>query len=132
MTEATIAALRDQYLDWTGSALAQMSGLIAPLAEQTDGGDPELQAIFEIAHNIKGMGGSFGFPVMSAVGQLVCLYLRHCQHTPQQAQKQLLQDLLNMMEQIIQDGRHWRESDPDGSQRADIVRRLKQVGVDTD
>lgn len=67
--------LQDNYLQWTESALADMRTHHAKLCR-----DPEsaaiIQDIFSIAHNIKGMGASFGFPLMTETGVSFCRYIR--------------------------------------------------------
>lgn len=64
------------YLDWTGTALKDMNALI----DRTEGltaPQPQLvDDIHAIAHNIKGMGTSFNFPLMTKVGKSLCDYLR--------------------------------------------------------
>jgi len=62
------------YLDWTEDAIQELAGHIdkARSAPEPD----VLQAIYEISHNIKGMGTSFGFPLMTEAGRSLCGYLR--------------------------------------------------------
>lgn len=67
--------LRDNYLRWTESSLADMRKLQEKLTGSAT--DKEtLDAIYGIAHNIKGMGSSFGFPLMTDTGTSFCRYLR--------------------------------------------------------
>jgi len=67
--------LQDNYLQWTESALADMRTHHAKLCR-----DPKdttiVSDIFSIAHNIKGMGASFGFPLMTETGVSFCRYIR--------------------------------------------------------
>ncbi|MEM7568509.1 MAG: Hpt domain-containing protein [Pseudomonadota bacterium] len=68
------------YLDWTNEAVSELSGLIAQVG---DSADAELQQkIYEICHNIKGMGTSFGFPLMTEAGSTICTYLRRLDNAP--------------------------------------------------
>lgn len=67
--------LMETYLSWTNNSLQQMRALIEICAAH--GPDPtQLDSIHDIAHNIKGMGASFGFPLMSKAGASLCAYLR--------------------------------------------------------
>ena len=61
--EAAVAALADSFLEWIGEDI---------------GGDnqPELRAIFEVVHNVKGQGGSFGYDLLTKIGGSLCDYLR--------------------------------------------------------
>lgn len=62
------------YLDWTDDAIQELTALVATV-EQTSAADTA-QKIYEITHNIKGMGTSFGFPLMTEAGRSLCFYLR--------------------------------------------------------
>ncbi|MFZ5610223.1 MAG: Hpt domain-containing protein [Pseudomonadota bacterium] len=67
--------LRDNYLRWTKGSLAEMRAHMTALRDHP--GDKALiDAIYGIAHNIKGMGASFGFPLMTETGMSLCRYLR--------------------------------------------------------
>ena len=59
------AHLVEQYRSWTRDALDRLALL--------DGGAPDhAEAAAIIAHDIKGMGASFGFPLMTSLGQQLC------------------------------------------------------------
>ncbi|MEM1021590.1 MAG: Hpt domain-containing protein [Pseudomonadota bacterium] len=62
------------YLDWTNDAIGELEQHIAQVGPDAD---PDLQQkIYEISHNIKGMGTSFGYPLMTEAGTTLCSYLR--------------------------------------------------------
>ena len=44
-----------------------------------------IQDIFAVAHNIKGMGASFGFPLMTETGVSFCRYIRSLDGRPIEA-----------------------------------------------
>ena len=67
--------LRDTYLTWTRESLEKLDGLLVALAGDGDA-DATADEIFAIVHNIKGMGTSFGFQLMTDSGHLLCDYLR--------------------------------------------------------
>jgi len=66
--------LLEYYLDWTDDAIAEMDTLVA--AAKTAPSEDTNQKIYEISHNIKGMGTSFGFPLITEAGRSLCGYLR--------------------------------------------------------
>lgn len=66
--------LMETYLSWTEQTLGEMRGLVAAAQDKAE--QAQLDAIYDIAHNIKGMGASFGFPLMSRAGASLCVYLR--------------------------------------------------------
>jgi chemotaxis protein histidine kinase CheA len=65
--EAAVAALREQFVEWVRKDLAQIDALYREAAA-TDEGE-QRAALFErirqIAHNIKGQGGTFGYSDMT-------------------------------------------------------------------
>ena len=70
--EDVIANLADDYLTWVQEDLARLE---AAYAEMEKGeGDPKelLDNVFQIAHDMKGQGGSFGYDLMTAIGDQLC------------------------------------------------------------
>lgn len=69
--------LRETYLSWTLESLDSLEGLLANL--QSGVGDPAtlVEEMHGITHNIKGMGTSFGYPLMTECAGLVSTYFRH-------------------------------------------------------
>ena len=68
--------LEETYVQWTAEALATMRSLIEKLQEGAGDPGPLLDEIYGISHNIKGMGTSFGYPLMTDIGTSLCAYLR--------------------------------------------------------
>lgn len=63
------------YLDYTEKSVAELHALVERI--ETDDNPAALnEEMHAIAHNIKGMGSSFGFPLMTRVGSTLCTYLR--------------------------------------------------------
>ena len=77
--------LQRTYLTFTNEQLGALRALIN-LSEAGAVGDHAAhnQSLYEIAHNIKGMGGSFGFDLMTDMGDLLCAYLNACDDNPVQ------------------------------------------------
>lgn len=74
--EAAVAALTADYLRW---ARADMEALAAALAALHRAGPGEwaeaVARVHAIAHNIKGQGATFGYPLMTRLGQALCAVL---------------------------------------------------------
>jgi HPt (histidine-containing phosphotransfer) domain-containing protein len=67
--------LLQQYIDWTKGAAAELRQLIDGFEAAEN--KPEISSqIYDIAHNIKGMGGSFDFALMTQIGASFCNYLK--------------------------------------------------------
>ena len=68
--EAVIADLADDYLEWVQEDLARIQTAYEAL--KADPNKETLDKVFQIAHDMKGQGGSFGFDLMTAVGNQLC------------------------------------------------------------
>ncbi|HEY9079882.1 Hpt domain-containing protein [Magnetovibrio sp.] len=70
--EEVIANLADDYLDWVKEDLVRLEAAYEKL--KTQGGDDaaNLESVFQIAHDMKGQGGSFGYDLMTAIGDQLC------------------------------------------------------------
>ena len=65
-----------QYIDWTSDALRQMHAHNRTLQESQGKDRDAVHELHNISHNIKGMGTSFDFMLMTQVGELLCNYLK--------------------------------------------------------
>lgn len=92
--------LMDHYLTYTEKTVAELHVLAAQLA-----GDDNAAALSEemhaLAHNIRGMGSSFGFPLMTRVGTTLCTYLRALDEG-QQAEAGVVSAHLKAMDTILE------------------------------
>jgi len=70
--EQVIAGMTDSYLSWVADDLKKMDKAYARLAAATGDRKEEMEAIFQIAHDIKGQGGSFGYDLMTAIANELC------------------------------------------------------------
>lgn len=69
--EAVIANLADDYLDWVREDFVRLETAYETL--KVGGEDKEnIDALFQIAHDMKGQGGSFGYDLMTAIGDHLC------------------------------------------------------------
>jgi chemotaxis protein histidine kinase CheA len=97
------AELSDTYVGWTQQALERFKELLAGREQADTDIDKLRQDLHRIAHDIKGMGGSFGFPLMSDFGTSLCLYLRSLPDgTPLVVE--IIEAHLEAMDAILKDG----------------------------
>lgn len=73
--EALIAGMQDSYLEWVEEDLRKLQELEGQLDAGTPPRGEVLTAIFSIAHDIKGQGGSFDYPLMTLIGNHLCRYI---------------------------------------------------------
>lgn len=71
--EAAVADLAKSYTGWAMADVEKCAGLLAS-ARQEVGAERVARAreIYAVAHNIKGQGSSFGYPLMTRLGQSLC------------------------------------------------------------
>ncbi len=70
--EQVLANLSDSYLDWVQQDLKNISAAYEELKAGTGDQKKLLDAIFRISHDMKGQGGSFGFNLITSVGNELC------------------------------------------------------------
>jgi chemotaxis protein histidine kinase CheA len=65
--EAAVAALRGQFIEWVQKDIAQIDALFREVHGESDAARRAqvLERIRQIAHNIKGQGGTFGYAALS-------------------------------------------------------------------
>lgn len=74
-----LADLVEDYPKWTMSEIHQMFSLLDQ-ALSVSGEERFLlirEAFFRKAHDIKGQGTTFGYPLMTEIGSVICDYLRN-------------------------------------------------------
>lgn len=73
--EAVIASMQGNYLEWVQDDLKKIQGFYEQAVADEAGRQTHLEHVFEAAHDIKGQGGSFDYPLMTVIGTLLCRYL---------------------------------------------------------
>lgn len=70
--ESAVAGLSDQYIGWVNDDLKRLDAAIATVTDGENAG--ALRDVYNVAHDIKGQGSTFGYPLVTAIGQLLCRY----------------------------------------------------------
>lgn len=75
--EEAVNELSNSFLDWAKNQLGDLNKLI----EEMDGDDRRIDAAFcekmyDVGHNVKGLGGSFGYYLMTDIGDMLCKYTK--------------------------------------------------------
>jgi hypothetical protein len=73
--ESVIASMADDYLDWVEEDLIKISQAQADLKANRDDSENRLDKVFQIAHDMKGQGGSFGYDLMTILGNDLCRFI---------------------------------------------------------
>jgi len=70
--EKAIAEMSDSYLEWVEEDLKRMDVAYKNLENAEEPRKEEAEAVFQIAHDVKGQGGSFGYDLMTVIGNELC------------------------------------------------------------
>ena len=73
--EDVIANLADDYLDWVREDFVRLEAAYDVMVSGEGDGAANLDALFQISHDMKGQGGSFGYDLMTAIGDHMCRLL---------------------------------------------------------
>ncbi|MEM8785230.1 MAG: hypothetical protein AAGF19_05195 [Pseudomonadota bacterium] len=74
--EAIIAELSKQYIPWLKKDLAEFATLLGPADGVPELSASQVEGLFAVAHNMKGQGTAFGYPMVSDIGDIVCKLTR--------------------------------------------------------
>ena len=66
-----------QFLNWTGDAVKELRAIVDGLDGNGECPAGVADRIYDLSHNIKGMGSSFNFDLMTSVGTSLCRYIKH-------------------------------------------------------
>jgi len=70
--EEVIANLADDYIDWVREDLVRLEAAYDQFKSGEGDVAANLENVFQIAHDMKGQGGSFGYDLMTAIGDHLC------------------------------------------------------------
>ena len=73
--EKVIADLAETYLEWVEQDLVKLHKALQALSSATGDRKAELEAIYQISHDMKGQGGSFGYQLITVVGNQLCRFI---------------------------------------------------------
>lgn len=73
--ESVIANMADSYLDWVEEDLVKIQKAQQELKANKDDPAVYLNKVFQISHDMKGQGGSFGYDLMTILGNDLCRFL---------------------------------------------------------
>ena len=123
--EQAVERLRQTYPEWVMSDVNNMAALVKKA--KTLSGEEQtacLDEIFSFSHNIKGQGTSFGYPLMTEIGESLCRFLR-ASKTVDKTTFSLIEHHILAMRAVIQN----RICDADDPHAAKTVSELRAAGT---
>ena len=73
--EAVIANLADSYLEWVEEDLVKIRKAYENIQNNMDNPGGDIDKVFQIAHDMKGQGGSFNYDLMTILGNDLCRFV---------------------------------------------------------
>jgi len=99
--EAAVAALARDYIAWARADIDLCRQHLTAAQQEPDQRRQHVAALFGVAHNIKGQGSSFGFPLMTRLGQSLC-HLTRQPHAAGDMEMALADQHLRLMSEVLQ------------------------------
>lgn len=97
------AALAEQFSKWVAEAVAELRQLVDGLPSGAVRADDSVERIFSLTHNMKGMGASFNYTLLTEAGQALCLYLKSREDNDA-VSKRILHAYIRTFEVVIDNG----------------------------
>lgn len=99
--EMAITDMAEDYLGWVKDDLAKLQGAYDKAVKEPDKAAEAKEEMYGFAHDIKGQGGSFGYPLMTAVGNHLCKFMEGVEGTLNAAQLQVVKVHIDTLQVII-------------------------------
>src|SRR5262249_59846534 len=74
--EAAVADLARDYPTWALTDVAKARAALDTARDDAGQRGAQVEALFRIAHDLKGQGASFGFPLVTRIAQSLCILTR--------------------------------------------------------
>lgn len=74
--EKAVEELASQYSGWAADDIVKLRGILADAENDPASRDARLQDIYRIAHDMRGQGSTFGFPLVTRIAGSLCTYLK--------------------------------------------------------
>ena len=74
--EKAVEELARQYSGWAAEDIVKLRGILAEAEKDAANIEARLQEIHRIAHDMRGQGSTFGFPLVTHIAASLCSYLK--------------------------------------------------------
>lgn len=121
--EKVIAGMTDSYLEWVQEDLNRIDECYKSMQDAEPPRKKAADNLFQVAHDIKGQGGSFGYDLMTVIGNELCRLLeRHDSFG--NAEMQAIKVHIDAMKLVIQNSM----TGDGGTNGQALVAGIRQVG----
>jgi len=80
--ETVIAGMTEQYQEIAAQDVSQIEEAVAELEGEPGGHPMALKRIFDVAHDMKGQGETFGYPMITVIGNQLCRFIETLSGAP--------------------------------------------------
>ena len=121
--EKVIADAAGDYLEWVGADLEKLRGALNDLVQSDDRHAEALQRLFDIAHDMKGQGGIFGYDLMTVISDLLCGFVERLKRDLGEAEIAALQLYVDALDVVVAK-RLTGDGGPEGKRLLDGLARV--------
>ncbi|MCB2108641.1 MAG: Hpt domain-containing protein [Rhodobacteraceae bacterium] len=100
--EKSVGDMKDSYLQWVGADLNKLHDACEAAVKDKANRAAHVEALYNIAVEIKGQGGSFGFPLMTTIGSQLCRFIESAGHDLSDAQLDVVRIHVETLRLVIQ------------------------------
>jgi hypothetical protein len=102
--EAAVAGLAKDYPAWALADVAKGRKALAAAKDDPAGRAAHVEALFRVGHDLKGQGASFGFQLVTRIGQSLCALTRDRTRRYEEPHLDLAKSHLDALELILTKG----------------------------
>ncbi len=99
--ERAIMDMKGDYLEWVVEDIEKLQGAYDKAVADSANRAAAQEDIYGFTHDIKGQGGSFGYPLMTAVGNHLCKFIEGVDGTLSDAQLEVVKVHIDTMRLVI-------------------------------
>lgn len=99
--QAAVADLAKDYTNWAQADVARARSALEAARADEAGRAGHVEALFRVAHDLKGQGASFGYPLMTRLGDSLCQLTRDRKRAYGAAHLDLAQAHLDAMQLVL-------------------------------
>lgn len=99
--ENLITGMTGSYLEWVEEDLQKLQALYSKAVASTASRVSVLKEIFELSHDMKGQGGSFGYPLITQIGKQLCNLLERIPGEPDSRHLDIIRVHIEAMRVVI-------------------------------
>ncbi len=73
--EEAVVALTETYISWASRDIQNIKSVSAEVRAEADWQSKNVEELFRLTHDLKGQGGTFGYNLLSLIGDKLCRFI---------------------------------------------------------